>query len=83
MQLDNKIFADMAKMAGDAAGLLADIKREVEAQVKSLVQANLARVDAVPRAEFEAVKAMAEEARRQQEKLAARVEALERNLPKN
>lgn len=72
-----KVFDDIAKVAGGAvsvmSGLSAEIKNEVRARVDDLAN----RMDLVPREEFEKLEAMLSEARMEQAKLVKRVEALE------
>ncbi len=80
MQSQNRIFDDLAKVAGGALGALSNLKQEMEAMVRDRVERFMADNNMVPREEFEAVKAMAAEARAEQERLAARVAALEAAL---
>ena len=80
MQSQNRIFDDLAKVAGGALGALSSLKQEIETMVRDRVERFMADNNMVPREEFEAVKAMAAEARLQQERLAARVAALEAQL---
>ncbi len=80
MQSQNRIFDDLAKVAGGALGALSSLKQEMEAMVRERMERFMADSNMVPREEFEAVKAMAAEARVQQEKLSARVAALEAQL---
>lgn len=80
MQTRNRIIDDLARVANGAASTLAGIKAEIEASIRQKVERLLADMDAVPREEFEAVKAMAAKARGEQEKLEKRVQALEARL---
>ena len=80
MQTDNRLLDDIARVAGGAFGTLAGIRNEVETLVKQRLERFLADLDHVPREEFEAVRAMAEKARLEQEALAKRVAALEAQL---
>ncbi len=80
MQSQNRIFDDMARLAGGAAGLFAGLRAEIDALVKQQMQRVLGEMELVPREEFEAVKAMAAKAREEQETLQARVEALEARI---
>ena len=80
MQSQNRIFDDIAKVAGGALGALASLKQEMETMVKERVERFMTDNNMVPREEFEAVKAVASEARAEQERLAARVAALEAAL---
>jgi BMFP domain-containing protein YqiC len=77
MQTENKILDDLARFASGAAGSLGDVKTEIEARAKEAVEALAARMDLVTREEFDAVKALAAEARGQVDKLEARVADLE------
>lgn len=83
MQSQNRIFDDIAKVAGGALGALTSLKQEMETMVKERFERFMADNNMVPREEFEAVKAMASEARAEQERLAARVAALEATLKQN
>ncbi len=77
MQSQNRIFDDIAKVAGGALGALGNLKQEIEALVRQRVERFMADNDFVTREEFEAVKAMAAEARAEQERLKGKLEALE------
>jgi BMFP domain-containing protein YqiC len=80
MQSQNRIFDDLAKVAGGALSTLTALKEEIEAMVRDRFQRAVADADFVRREEFEAVKAVASAARTEQEKLEARVAALEAQL---
>jgi BMFP domain-containing protein YqiC len=82
MQSQNRVFDDLAKVAGGALGALSSLKQEIEAVVRERVERFMAENNMVPRAEFDAVKAMAAEARAEQERLNARIAALEAALAK-
>jgi len=82
MQTTNRLFDDLARVANGAVSTLVGVKDEIEALVRQRVDKLLADADLVPREEFEAVKAMAAEARAEQERLAKRVAALEKSRPK-
>jgi len=77
MQTENKLLDDLARLASGAAGSLADLKAEIEVRAKEAVEALAARMDLVTREEFEAVKALAAEARGRADKLEAQVAELE------
>jgi BMFP domain-containing protein YqiC len=79
-QTSNRIFDDFAKLMTDAAGAAQGVRREVESVMKAQAERILADLDVVRREEHEAVKAMAEKARQENETLAARVAALEAAL---
>lgn len=80
MQTENRLLDDLARVAGGAFGALAGLRTEIEDLVKQRLERLLADLDHVPREEFDAVKAMAEKARREQETLQKRVDALEAAL---
>lgn len=78
MQTQNRLFDDLARVAGGALGAVSGLREEIELLVRGRVERVLADMELVPRDEFEAVKAMAAEARAENERLAARLEALEK-----
>jgi len=82
MQSQNRIFDDLAKVAGGALSALGGLKQEVEAMVRDRFERFMAEGNFVRREEFDAVQAMAAAARMEQEKLNARVAALEAELAK-
>jgi BMFP domain-containing protein YqiC len=77
MQTDNRLLDDLARMANGALNTLTGLREEIENRVRERVERLLADMDLVQREEFEAVRAMAQKAREEQEDLAARVAALE------
>lgn len=80
MQTQNRLLDDLARVAGGAVGAFAGLRTEIEDLVKQRLERLLADLDHVPREEFEAVRAMAEKARLEQEALQKRVDALEAAL---
>ena len=80
MQVDNRFFDDLARIANGAVGALSGGQEEVEALVRQRAQRLLTDMDIVTRDEFEAVKAVAVKARLEQEALEARVATLEATL---
>lgn len=82
MQTRNRILDDLAKVAGGAVSTLAGIKGEVDTLIRQQLERLMAQMDAVPRDEFEAVKAVASKARAEQEKLEIRLTRLEARLAK-
>ena len=73
----NRILDDIARLATDAAGAAQGVRREVETVVKTQIERLLRDLDVVTREEFEAVREMALIAREENDKLAARLAALE------
>ncbi len=79
-QTRSRIFDDLAKVMTDAAGIAQGARREVDTLVRSQLERLLAGMDVVTREEFEAVREMAILARTQNDKLEARLAALEAKL---
>ena len=79
----NRILDDIARLATDAAGAAQGVRREVETVVKTQIERLLRDLDVVTREEFEAVREMALNAREENDKLAARLKALEEKLGKS
>jgi BMFP domain-containing protein YqiC len=76
-QTDNPFLDGMARLFTDAAGAANTLRQEIDTFVRQRLERLVADMDFVPREEFEAVKAMAAKAREENEKLAARIAALE------
>jgi len=79
-QTNNRLLDEFARLMTDAAGAAQGMKREVETIMKTQGEKLLKDMDVVRREEFEAVKAMAEKARAENEALSARIAALEARL---
>jgi BMFP domain-containing protein YqiC len=77
MQTRNKIFDDISQMMTNAMGVAQGAKEEAENAMKGLVDRWLADRDFVTREEFDAVRAMAQKAREENDALKARLDALE------
>jgi BMFP domain-containing protein YqiC len=82
MQTNNKVFDDLAKMAGGAVSTFVGVRDEVKTLVRQQTEILILDMDLVPREEFDAMKAVAIKARTEQEKLEKRVIALEAQLIK-
>lgn len=76
-QTSNPILDELARVMTDAAGAAQGLKREMETFARAQGERLLRDMDVVSREEFEAVKAMAEKARAENERLEARIAALE------
>ena len=79
MQSQNPLIADFVKLANSAAGTLAGMTREARETARERAKEAFGGMDFVSREEFDTVKAMAARAREETEKLALRVEALEKS----
>jgi len=77
MQTRNKVFDDIAQLAQNALGVAQGAKTEAETAFKGMVDRWLAERNFVTREEFDAVRAMAQKAREENEALKVRIEALE------
>ncbi|MHA7876957.1 accessory factor UbiK family protein [Roseivivax sp.] len=77
MQTRNKVFDDLSQLMTNAMGVAQGAKTEAETAMKSMLDRWLADRDFVTREEFDAVRAMAQKAREENEALKARLEALE------
>jgi BMFP domain-containing protein YqiC len=79
-QTNSRFFDDLSRLMTDAAGLADGAKREAQTFARSQIERMMSGMDIVTREEFEAVKEMAARAREENDKLAARVSALEVKL---
>ena len=79
-QTRGRLFDDFSRLMTDAAGLADGARREVETLARAQLERLMAGMDLVSREEFEAVREMAALARTQNEKLEARIAALEAKL---
>jgi BMFP domain-containing protein YqiC len=75
-----RVFDEIAKLMTDAAGAADGVRREVEGMMRSQGERVLKDMNVVDREAFDAVKAMAEKARAENEALAVRIAALEARL---
>lgn len=76
MQSKNKIFDDLSQLMTNAMGVAQGAKDEAQNAMKGLMDRWLADRDFVTREEFEAVRAMAQKAREENEVLKARLDAM-------
>jgi BMFP domain-containing protein YqiC len=79
-QTTNRFLDELARLMTEAAGAAQGLSREAQAMFRSQAERFLRDMDIVQREEFEAVKAMAARAREENEKLSARLAALEAEL---
>lgn len=77
MQSKNKFLDDIGQMMTNAVGVAQGAKDEAETAMKSLMDRWLADRNFVTREEFDAVRAMAQKAREENDVLKARMDALE------
>jgi BMFP domain-containing protein YqiC len=77
MQTRSKILDDVAQLMSNAMGVAQGAKTEAETAMKGMLDRFLADRNLVTREEFDAVRAMAQKAREENEALKARIAALE------
>ncbi|OUS38334.1 pyrroline-5-carboxylate reductase [Rhodobacterales bacterium 56_14_T64] len=77
MQTRNKVLDDISQLMTNAMGVAQGAKDEAETAMKGLMDRWLADRDFVTREEFDAVRAMAQKAREENEALKVRLVALE------
>ena len=78
MQNRNKILDDISQLVTNAMGVAQGAKDEAETAVKSLIDRWMADQNFVTREEFDAVRAMAQKAREENDAMKARLDALEK-----
>jgi BMFP domain-containing protein YqiC len=76
-QTDNPFLDGLAKFFTDAAGAAQGVRTEIDTFMRQRLERLVADMNLVPREEFEAVKEMAARARAENERLEARLAALE------
>jgi BMFP domain-containing protein YqiC len=79
-QTTGRFFDELGKLITDAAGAAQGVRKEVESVVRAQAENILRELDLVQREEFEAVKAMAQKAREENDQLKQRVALLEEVL---
>jgi BMFP domain-containing protein YqiC len=77
MQTDSPLLDGLARLFTDAAGAAQSVRAEIDVFMRQRLERLVADMDFVPREEFDAVKAMAAKARSENERLEARIAALE------
>ena len=80
MQTRNRILDDISQLMTNAAGVAQGVKGEAETAFRSRMERWISDMDLVTRDEFDAARAMAQKAREENERLEARIAALEARL---
>ena len=78
-----RFFDEMAKLMTNAAGAAQGVRREIDTLIQAQLERVLNGMELVKREEFEAVKAMAQKARGENDALSARLSALEARFAAN
>ena len=76
----SRFFDELAKLMTSATGAAQGVRKEVDTLVQTQVERVLNNINVVKREEFDVVREMAEKARVENDKLAARIAALEAKL---
>jgi len=79
-QTQNRILDELGRLFTNAAGAAQGVRTEVETLIRAQAERLVADMDLVGREEFDAVRAMAQLAREENEALKARIETLEAAL---
>ena len=82
MQSRSKILDDVSQLMTNAMGVAQGAREEAETAIKSIIDRWLADHDFVTREEFDAVKAMAQKSREENDNLKARLDAIEKKRKK-
>ncbi len=77
MQTKNKILDDISQLMSNAVGVAQGAKTDAETAMKGWIDRWMADRDFVTREEFDAVRAMAQKAREENDALKARMSAME------
>ena len=76
----SRVFDELAKLMTSAAGAAQGVRKEIDTLVQTQVERVLNNLDVVKRDDFEAVREMAQKAREENDRLAARLAELEAKL---
>jgi BMFP domain-containing protein YqiC len=79
-QSSNRIFDEIARLATDAAGAAQGVRREVETVVRTQIERLVKDMDVATREEVDVLRDMVIAAREENERLEARIKALEAKL---
>jgi BMFP domain-containing protein YqiC len=82
MKPKEKVFDDIARMAGGAVSIMSGMTKQVRDEIRVRIDELATRIDLVPREDFERLEAMLVKAREEQTELLKRIEVLEGKKPK-
>lgn len=80
MSASNRIMNDLSQIANGAFSTLGSAKSEVEGMMKQRLERAISDLDVVTRDEFEIVRDMAVEARKENDALRAELDAIKQKL---
>lgn len=78
MQSKDKVFDDIARMAGGTVSILSGLGQQVREDIKARIEEMADQLDLVPRADFDRLESMLVKSRKEQDALIKRIEALEK-----
>ena len=78
-----KILDDVARVAGGAVNVLSGVQKQIRDEIRTQIEDVAARLDLVPRDDFEKLEVMIVKAREEQEQQNERIAALEKKLAKH
>jgi BMFP domain-containing protein YqiC len=81
-QTTGRFFDELGKLITGAAGAADGVRKEIEGVLRAQAERVLRDLDVVQREEFDAVKAMVQKAREENEALKARIVELETSIVK-
>ncbi len=77
----SRFFDEIAKLMTNATGAAQGVRKEIDSLVQAQVERVLGNMQLVRRDEFDVVRDMAQKAREENDRLAARIAELEAKLP--
>jgi BMFP domain-containing protein YqiC len=81
MAVDNRLFDDLAKVAGGAVSLLSSVRKQIEADTMTHLNGFAGKLDLAERKELDRLIAMVGQLRLEQEHIKLRLDALEGKKP--
>ena len=81
MAVDNRLFDDLAKVAGGAVSLLSSVRKQIEADTMTHLNGFAGKLDLAERKELDRLIAMVGQLRLEQEQIKLRLDALEGKKP--
>jgi BMFP domain-containing protein YqiC len=80
MRSKEKVLDDIARVAGGTISVVTGLSQQVKQEIRARVDELALKWDLVPREEFERLEAMLKEAREEQVRQNARIDALEKKI---
>ncbi len=81
MAFDNRLFDDLAKVAGGAVSLLSSVRKQIEADTMTHLNGFAGKLDLAERKELDRLLAIVGQLRLEQEQIKLRLDALEGKKP--